>query len=761
MQPTKSFQLVDTNIEKFVKTDEVLNVHNDYTIISMFGKSRVGKSTLMNIFASYLTCQNCNFFEAKEGNKQVTQGIMMKRIDKNAIKRFKSDKDIILLDFRGTDNQDSTKDIDYSIFAYIISDILIISELKQVYNSTLKNLEAVMAFCERLKNAKEIDKESKTLIFRSVDCGKKNTCQLLNNWKDDLLSKQNDQYDTLRTGLTDILYDSNKISIIGTHIPDDDFIQPNKNGQYEFLLDVISEQNTGFEFLCDFIVGSFSNTKKKDKSFENLLTISSSLTHQIVNKDIDYSVLDATGNFHRTQILHYLNDNQKLKIAMKAIAGDGFNAIGELHALYTSLTNYVNSFYQAFNSKVSHDILIEFVNKELKEVNNFYDEQAVVGISKILQILENAVFTKQILENVGTAPVNSLWIADHVATVLLKDQLNESVVEFVKNKIVPVIAVNLRVYGIQCQEHYQHSYKNMGLKKLQEVGGRVMSEFNFEKTINREVISFGEKIFDFFGLLKNKTIDSEYEEIYSDIESKILRKLENVDAPIDNIVYHDVRAIAFFSYELSPRKIEIADNYNTITNHSLRFLTLKSKAYKIPVPTYSCSTYKWKDIVSKFVRCQEFKFWDCCLVKVGLKREIYTKCDEILKIKDAIRRDEKLNSTNVTGRFNFYGQSVSLDSFVLKILFRIGICHITDNSSIFEQFNGKHSEYKVFFSDQILKLLINNDKLFEKMKTADSIYIELVIRNCAKLQRFLEHVTSNALELSKNTLVQYLTSSTA
>lgn len=41
-----------------------------------------------------------------------------------------SNKNLILLDFRGTDNEDSKKDIDLSIFAYVISDLLIINETK-------------------------------------------------------------------------------------------------------------------------------------------------------------------------------------------------------------------------------------------------------------------------------------------------------------------------------------------------------------------------------------------------------------------------------------------------------------------------------------------------------------------------------------------------------------------------------------------------------------------------------------------------------
>lgn len=101
-------------------------------IISIIGKARYGKSTLINLFATYLMKENQIVTKAKRQVSSITDGIIGNCINVN-------NTSYLIFDSRGTGKGSTSLDLIYTFYLYMISDILIITEKCSIYSSTFED----------------------------------------------------------------------------------------------------------------------------------------------------------------------------------------------------------------------------------------------------------------------------------------------------------------------------------------------------------------------------------------------------------------------------------------------------------------------------------------------------------------------------------------------------------------------------------------------------------------------------------------------
>ena len=112
MQQSK--QLILFNDNKLILSSEL---ELDKTkIITVIGRARLGKSSLLNLIYTYLTGTEQETFKSSSSVKHVTQGIHYYYYDK---------LNLLILDSQGLDYSDSSNDHKILLFCYSISDMII------------------------------------------------------------------------------------------------------------------------------------------------------------------------------------------------------------------------------------------------------------------------------------------------------------------------------------------------------------------------------------------------------------------------------------------------------------------------------------------------------------------------------------------------------------------------------------------------------------------------------------------------------------
>lgn len=280
----KNIKLNDKTVEMLLDKNYLLE-NKKFIIISMFGKSRVGKSSYMNIICSKYIKKNLSPYVVSSGVDQCTKGVMLNIL-------YNNNEVILLLDFRGTDNGDSSQDIYLSMFAYLVSDIVVISEMKMLYNSTLKtNLEPAVMIAGKTKNIKNTHKH---LIFRIIDSTltdeDKNMSDILNTL---LNNPIDDQFKMIREAVKKI-YKYKNISGIET-LCEKKERQLLRDKNY---IDLLTFKENGFDDSIDKISNIISTIQKNNLNSELLIDIFNDVIQLIkFDKDINEDIFDNYENY--------------------------------------------------------------------------------------------------------------------------------------------------------------------------------------------------------------------------------------------------------------------------------------------------------------------------------------------------------------------------------------------------------------------------------------------------------------------------------
>jgi hypothetical protein len=184
--------ILNSNISK-----KLLNYSDDKKIkvVSIIGKARTGKSTLLNILLSHWKLASQSVFTMSDSGKHCTNGIDIYNI---------SEKGIILLDFQGIYLGDSSNDPKLLLLAYILSDIIIFNETKLLSNITLQQFEPMLSFINYMKGRNDLNDFNPKLIFRISDM----TLDIdpTTNMRN-MLNPEEDQFQAIRECIID-LFDS-------------------------------------------------------------------------------------------------------------------------------------------------------------------------------------------------------------------------------------------------------------------------------------------------------------------------------------------------------------------------------------------------------------------------------------------------------------------------------------------------------------------------------------------------------------------------
>jgi hypothetical protein len=358
---TSLISIKDNKLYYNLKNTTNVDLSSPVKIISVIGKARTGKSTLMNLLISKWSNTNTTVFKMSDTGDHCTNGV-----DYYYIK----DLNIILLDFQGIYLGDSSQDSKLLLLAYLLSDVIIFNENKMLSNNTLSQFEPMLSFIQYM-NKEDNKKCNPKLIFRITDVNL-NIDPTTNMHQ--MLLHQNDQFQSIRDCINE-LFDE-PFAINTNNLDRSEF----KLLKKEDFLGILNESDNGFDNamtkINDYI--SCCNAQRTFGSFINdIRRIVQSINDQ---KKIDFKELDVVSNLAIKNILEYILqiDNS----LYSEILLDG------TQKLYTD--NLVMRITR-------RDKIIEDIYKKFKKIpKNIIDAQLPKFTDKVNPLIEKA--TKQNLE---------------------------------------------------------------------------------------------------------------------------------------------------------------------------------------------------------------------------------------------------------------------------------------------------------------------------------------------------------------------------
>ena len=180
------------------KISPKLNLDEEkYRIISIIGKARMGKSTLLNCIISYLSDDNRYIFNTSDLGEHCTHGIT-----------YFIYKNYIFLDCEGIQKDDSINDVKLLLFSYLLSDIIIFNETSDFSNSSIQSLLPLTAFSNFI-NLEEIKKKPNLIIRISNYDLKTDINETIHKT---LNIKRKDNYQSIRNTILQLFNNINGIS---------------------------------------------------------------------------------------------------------------------------------------------------------------------------------------------------------------------------------------------------------------------------------------------------------------------------------------------------------------------------------------------------------------------------------------------------------------------------------------------------------------------------------------------------------------------
>lgn len=169
------------------------NVESKCVILSMLGCARVGKSTFINGFLSYLFRKNIDIAKCSNGADHCTRGIdyisFVYNFDTNISIQM------IILDCQGLLYEDSKNDDKLLSVIYSLSDVIVYHDTGIINNQTLNALTSLCLVADHIKSSDDEKDQKPMLFFRmrdyNLDCDPNLIVQKT-------FAIHNDQYDKVR-----------------------------------------------------------------------------------------------------------------------------------------------------------------------------------------------------------------------------------------------------------------------------------------------------------------------------------------------------------------------------------------------------------------------------------------------------------------------------------------------------------------------------------------------------------------------------------
>ena len=340
MQQSK--QLILFNDNKLVLSS---NLELEKTkIITVIGRARLGKSSLLNLIYTYLTGTEQETFKSSSSVKHVTQGIHYYYYDK---------LNLLILDSQGLDYSDSSNDHKILLFCYSISDMIIYNDKNIFNNSSLNCLCQLSSFVNRIENINT----KPILVIRIADYD-------LDDSIDDVikitLEHQNDQYDNIRNAMSTLF--STIIGLQTNHLDKTD-ITNMKSHRY---LNILKNKENNYEECIKTTLSLMEILPFKKLTMSTLNTLIYNINN---NHNINYMVLDIYTQISKTQILEFIISIPKFAYNMISVDGTQDDYLQVYMPRFLQYENIMNDFDTKFKllpDNIKNNYRVDIDNK-LKE----------------------------------------------------------------------------------------------------------------------------------------------------------------------------------------------------------------------------------------------------------------------------------------------------------------------------------------------------------------------------------------------------------
>lgn len=249
---------IDVNDQLIIKSTELLNSYNPCIVISMIGTARVGKSTFINAFLSYLLNDNTPIVKTTSSSTHCTLGI---DLIKCTCSTHTDNFDLIILDCQGLMYEDSKSDDKLLAIIYLLSGIVVYHDVGIINNQTLNTLTPLCLVMDYIKNI-ELEKKP-ILFFRMRDYNlDSNPTDIINA----TFTKRDDQYDKVRGAIQHLFPQINTICTEPIGKKDLNLL---KNNEYLKVIDDSGFSNS-FEILIANIMDLIVQPNKSNESSNNI-----------------------------------------------------------------------------------------------------------------------------------------------------------------------------------------------------------------------------------------------------------------------------------------------------------------------------------------------------------------------------------------------------------------------------------------------------------------------------------------------------------
>jgi len=362
MQQSK--QLITFNDNKLVLSS---NLELEKTkIITVIGRARLGKSSLLNIIYSYLTGSEQETFRSSSSVKHVTQGIHYYYYEK---------LNLLILDSQGLDYSDSSNDHKILLFCYSISDMIIYNDKNIFNNSSLNCLCQLSSFVNRIENINI----KPILVIRIADYD-------LDDNIDDVikitLEHQNDQYDNIRNAMTTLF--STIIGLQTNHLNKSDMINM-KSHRY---LDILKNEENNYEECIRKTLSLLDLVSFKKLTLNTLNTLIYNINN---NHNINYMVLDIYTQISKTQILEFIISIPKFAYVMISVDGtqDDYEQVYMPRLLqYQNIMDDFDTKFKLLPDNIKNEYRIDIDNKLKEPLDNALQEIII----KATQLRDNILY---------------------------------------------------------------------------------------------------------------------------------------------------------------------------------------------------------------------------------------------------------------------------------------------------------------------------------------------------------------------------------
>ena len=556
------------------------DISSPVKIISVIGKARTGKSTLMNLLISKWSNTNKSIFKMSDSGDHCTNGV-----DYYYIKHL----NIILLDFQGIYLGDSSQDSKLLLLAYLLSDVIIFNENKMLSNNTLSQFEPMLSFIQYM-NKDDTKKCNPKLVFRITDVNLK--IDPTTNMHQ-MLSHQDDQFQSIRDCIHELFDEPFSINTKNLDRSEFELLEN------EDFLQILSETRNGFNNAITKI-NDYIGCCNPQRTFGNFIKDVRVITQYINDqKKIDFKKLDIVTSLANEEIMTYiLAIDHSL---YSEIIVDGTHELYEknLVSRITKRDKIISDIRKKF-IKLPKNIIDTQLPKFTDKVNPLIEKATTDNLEMAKIKLSNIINSK--FGKIGKFGIDSDRVYKISYTFGKEDKLNELNDNYIKftNDLLNIFATIMQEAKILFKDVFDYYVKQQDfiLKNITTEFNKVISlvsasinkcNSDMDKFIKDTIMNINDIISDKFDIETHDKIEGYYNGIIEIICKQINEKISlsdyyeskqikfNVLLNIDNLTV--TTNLGKAGKELSSYFIDINNIYNDIFKEQIK--TKEKDIYKM------------------------------------------------------------------------------------------------------------------------------------------------------------------------------------